>query len=422
MSRISAWINVIVGALIMVATLPGRTQGLGLITEPLLRDLHLDRVSYAHLNLWATILGAIVCLPAGRIFDRFGLRLTTVLITALLSLTVWQMSGLSGGILFLFLLVLATRALGQSALSVASITVVGKGFDRGVGLAMGVYSVLISLFFAGAFTIVGSLVRDRGWRDAWAGIAWALALFVAPVVLFFAREPGKTGPGLQPDGTGTDQGLSLSEALTTPAFWVFGGATSLYGLVSSGLGLFNEAVLAERGFNRETYHQFLAGSALIALFGQLGCGFLTLRWSMQRILALALAGYALALAVFPLLTALSGLWVFAALMGLSGGMITVIFFAIWRRAYGAEHLGRIQGAAQMLTVLASALGPLLFAKCAALTGSYMPALWVLAPAVAALGVAALRVSLPSVSSSPGHTKVLGVSACLCVLVVFVGQR
>jgi MFS family permease len=419
MSRISAWINVIVGALIMVATLPGRTQGLGLITEPLLRDLHLDRVSYAHLNLWATILGAIVCLPAGRIFDRFGLRLTTVLITALLSLTVWQMSGLSGGVLALFFLVLATRALGQSALSVASITMVGKGFNRGVGLAMGVYSVLISLFFAGAFTIVGSLVRDRGWRDAWTGIAWALALFVAPVVLFFAREPGKSGPGLQPNGTGTDQGLSLSEALTTPAFWVFGGATSLYGLVSSGLGLFNEAVLAERGFNRETYHQFLAGSALIALFGQLACGFLTLRWSMQRILALA--GYALALAMFPLLTALSGLWVFAALMGLSGGMITVIFFAIWRRAYGAEHLGRIQGAAQMLTVLASALGPLLFAKCARLTGSYMPALWVLAPAVAALGVAALRVSLPSVSSSPGHTKVLGVSACLCILVVFVSQ-
>jgi hypothetical protein len=56
MSRISAWINVIIGALIMVATLPGRTQGLGLITEPLLRDLNLDRVSYAHLNLWATLL------------------------------------------------------------------------------------------------------------------------------------------------------------------------------------------------------------------------------------------------------------------------------------------------------------------------------------------------------------------------------
>jgi cyanate permease len=81
-------------------------------------------------------------------------------------------------------------------------------------------------------------------------------------------------------------------------------------------------------------------------------------------------------------------------------MITVIFFAIWRRAYGAAHLGRIQGAAQMLTVLASAIGPLLFAKCAELTGSYMPILWVLAPAVAALGVGAVRVALPKAVPAP----------------------
>jgi MFS family permease len=394
-NRISAWINVVVGALIMVATLPGRTQGLGLITEPLLRDLGLDRVAYAHLNLWATLLGAIVCLPAGRIFDRFGLRITTVLITTLLSITVWKMSTITGGILLLFFLVFATRALGQSALSVASITVVGKAFDQRVGLAMGVYSVLLSLCFAGAFSIVGGLVRDSGWRTAWADIAFALALFVAPAVILFMRDPGRAAGDSNESDEADAEGSSLLDALGTPAFWVFAGGTALFGLVSSGLGLFNEAVLAERGFSQTVYHQFLAGTALIALIGQLGCGLLTLRWSMQRVLAIALFGYALALGVLPVVSTMTQLWAFAALMGLSGGMITVMFFAIWRRAFGAKHLGRIQGAAQMLTVLASAIGPLLFAKCAELTGSYMPALWILAPAVSLLGVAALQVVLPN---------------------------
>ena len=171
MKTTRAWTNVFIGALVMVATLPGRTQGLGLITEPMLRDLHLDRVLYANINLWATLLGAIVCLPVGRIFDRFGLRVTTAFITALLSLTVWRMSGLAGGVAALFVLVFLTRALGQSALSVASITLVGKGFDRNVGAAMGVYSVLLSVFFAVAFTVVGGLVRDSGWRVAWSGVA-----------------------------------------------------------------------------------------------------------------------------------------------------------------------------------------------------------------------------------------------------------
>jgi MFS family permease len=409
MRRINACINILIAALIMAATLPGRTQGLGLITEPLLRDLNVDRVSYAQINLWATLLGAIICLPAGRIFDRFGLRITTTLITALLSFVVWRMSNLAGGIAALFVLVLATRALGQSALSVASITVVGKAFDRSIGIAMGVYSVLLSIFFAVAFTIVGSVVRNAGWREAWSGIALVLVLFIAPAVLLFIRKPGSALPSQGENGDAGGESLSLRDALGTSAFWVFGGATSLFGLVASGLGLFNEAVLAERGFSQETYHQFLAGTAIIALIGQLGCGLMTLRWSLQRLVAIALFAYAAALAVVPFLTTLPQLWAFAALMGLSGGMITVIFFAIWRRAYGSAHLGRIQGAAQMLTVLASAIGPLLFAKSAELTGSYMPVLRVLAIVVALLGIAALRVHLPMklarVEAAPDHVAV-----------------
>ena len=58
----------------MVGTLPGRTQGLGLITEPLLRDLGLDRVAYAQINLLATLVGALFCFGIGRLVDRHGSR------------------------------------------------------------------------------------------------------------------------------------------------------------------------------------------------------------------------------------------------------------------------------------------------------------------------------------------------------------
>src|SRR5690242_83364 len=68
------WVHVIVAAGAMVATLPGRTQGLGLVTEPLLRDLHLGRLEYGTLNLWATLIGAAFCLPVGWLLDRLGTR------------------------------------------------------------------------------------------------------------------------------------------------------------------------------------------------------------------------------------------------------------------------------------------------------------------------------------------------------------
>jgi cyanate permease len=276
-------------------------------------------------------------------------------------------------------------------LSVASITAVGKSFDRRVGVAMGVYSVLLSVLFAVAFVVVGNSVAVHGWRTAWAQVAIGLLVFATPVAALLRDRSAAPVSDAGVPGSG---GLSLAEALRTPAFWVFAGATSLFGLVSSGLGLFNEAVLAERGFDQQTYVYFLAGTSIVALVGQFACGWLTLRWSMPQLLGVALLLYAAAIGALPLLRTQPQLWFFAVLIGLAGGMITVIFFAVWRRAFGAAHLGRIQGAAQMLTVLASAIGPLIFAQSAARTGSYFPALWILAPCVLVLGVVTFRVRLP----------------------------
>jgi MFS family permease len=391
--RRAAWINVFVAAVVMLATMPGRTQGLGLITEPLLRDLQLDRVTYATINLWATLLGAAICLPIGRVFDRAGLRRATLALTLLLAAVVWAMSRLGpGSLVALFLLVLATRAIGQSALSVASITTVGKSFPEKSGLAMGVYSVLLSVMFAIAFVIVGRSVPAIGWRGAWAQLALGLVFFAAPIVLLL-RE-GATGAAPAERSGQAVAGATLGEALRTPAFWIFAGATSLFGLVASGLGLFNEAVLAERGFPQATYVDFLSRTFIFGLAGQFACGWLTLRWPMPRLLAIAMGIYGIALAILPLISTLAQMWIVAVMLGGAGGMITVLFFAVWGQTFGQAHLGRIQGAAQMLTVLASAVGPLIFAKGHELTGSYAPPLWLLAPCVLLVGAAALGLRLP----------------------------
>jgi hypothetical protein len=88
------------------ATLPGRTQCLGLITEP--KDLQIDRISFAKINLWASLLGAASCFPAGYLIDRLGLRLVSAAIVALLGVTVWRMSAFAGGAIGLFILLLLT--------------------------------------------------------------------------------------------------------------------------------------------------------------------------------------------------------------------------------------------------------------------------------------------------------------------------
>jgi MFS family permease len=390
------WLNVVIAAFLMLATLPGRTHGLGLITEPLLQELRLDRVLFANLNLWATLIGATLCFPAGWLIDRFGLRRVTVVLVALLGLVVWQMSQLAGGVALLFALVTLTRGLGQSALSVASISAVGKWFEKRVGLAMGVYAFLLSALFAASFGVIGYVIREEGWRTAWGQVAWGL-FAVALLVLLFLREAPPADPAAEDSGPeqAAERSLTMAEAVRTPAFWIFGGGAALFGLVSSGLGLFNEAVLAERGYGRADYHYFLVLTTVVALAGQLLCGWLTLRVSLRRLLGVAMFLYAAALIAIPWARTPLHLHLVAVLAGVAAGMITVLFFAVWTQAFGRAHLGRIQGAAQMLTVLASAVGPLLFAQCAAWTGSYTPALLTLAPLVIALGMASFRAPMPN---------------------------
>jgi len=403
------WVNVVLAAVLMLATLPGRTQGLGLITEPLLKDLHTGHIAYATINLWATLLGAAFCFPAGWLIDRIGLRTVSTALVLLLGVTVWRMSVFAGGVAGLFLLLLLTRALGQSALSVVSITAVGKSFGRRVGFAMGVYSFLLSIFFVMAFIVVGASVSGRGWRVAWGQIAAALVFVIAPLTLLFLREnPGATAAvepaAIQPSEVGNASiSFGLHQALRTAVFWIFGLATALFGIVSSGLGLFNEAVLAEHGFDQKTFHIFLAVTTFAGLLGQLLCGWLALRHPMQKLMGVALLIYSLALGMLPFVKTFAHLWSFAVLIGSAGGFITVIFFAIWSHAFGRAHLGRIQGAAQILTVLASAIGPLLFARCVALTGSYTPLLLGLALVVLVLGIAAWNVSMPKLAPAVDET-------------------
>jgi MFS family permease len=169
--RYYGWTNVALAALAMVGTLPGRTQGLGLITEPLLADLRIDRVSYAAINLWATLIGSLFCLPCGRLVDRLGSRAVLTAVVATLAATVLGMTAASG-LLWLGAAITLTRGLGQSALSVVSLTLVGKWFGRRLNYAMGIYSLLVGVGFIAAFPSVGGAVVSFGWRTAcpaWAG-------------------------------------------------------------------------------------------------------------------------------------------------------------------------------------------------------------------------------------------------------------
>src|SRR5262245_54978388 len=121
-----------------------------------------------------------------------------------------------------------------------------------------------------------------------------------------------------------------------------------------------------------------------------------------------MAVLAAAVCGLPLVRTYAHVMLYSVAMGASGGVVTVVFFSVWAQVFGRGHLGRIQGAAQMMTVFASALGPLLLAEALQQTGSYDLMFYGLSIIIAILGVSSGWVRLPtrlmesaSVASSSG---------------------
>jgi len=390
----------LLAAAAMVGTLPGRTQGLGLVTEPLIADLGIGRVVYAQLNLWATLIGAVFAIGIGRFIDRLGARIVLTTVAAALGIVVCAMSAVDS-FWALAIAVTLTRGLGQSALSVISLAMVGQWFTRGIDKAMAVYSIVMSIGFMIAFPVVGSLVQSWGWRSAWFAIGIALLVVLAPLSLALARTAGRSeDPPLQTGRRGASldaperEGATWQQALSTSAFWTFSIGAALYGLVASGIGLFNESILAERGFSADVYYQTLVVTAITALIGNFGGGWLATRMSLTNLLAISLFVLSLGLAALPHVTTIGQVMAWATAMGLGGGLVMVLFFSVWPRVYGRAHLGRIQGAAQAMTVLASAIGPLLLAACVEWTGSYAGMFDILAGVIGIAAFSAMMTPLP----------------------------
>ncbi len=324
-----------------------------------------------------------------------GARAVLTMTVLALGLTVVAMSQVSG-VVGLGVALVLTRGFGQSALSVVSLTVVGKYFADRIHMAMGIYSVLVGFGFIAAFPSVGQAALQLGWRAAWLGVGLTLVGIVAPLGWMALRRPpaGAAAAAAEDTEAGAGRDLTVGETLRAPAFWVFALASSLFGLVYSGIALFNESILQERGFDAGTYHTALVISTFVGLAANFGGGWLGSRVSLQKVMAAGMLVLAGSLVLLPFVVTFAHVVLYAMAMGVAGGVVTVVFFSVWAQVFGRTHLGRIQGIAQTMTVLASAVGPVLLARTLAGSGTYRPVFLALAALVFCFAVASWMVPLP----------------------------
>ena len=139
----------------------------------------------------------------------------------------------------------------------------------------------------------------------------------------------------------------------------------------------------------------MAGLMSAGLVGNLVAAWASRRFTLPRVMAVSLALLVGVLVLYPHLQTSWQVITHASVYGFCGGVFSVLFFTGFGQAFGRAHLGKIQGCAQVLVVVASALGPWWLANAQERSGSYFPAMADLAPAFAVVAALAWFTKFPA---------------------------
>jgi MFS family permease len=372
------WFVVAAAVLITFSTGPGQSYVFSVVIDPIIAETGLSRTLISALYAGGTAVSAAMTFVIGRMVDQAGARRMLGIVALLLGLACLGLA-VSNGALGLFLGFAALRALGQGSLPVIATLLVAQWFVRYRGRAMAIVALGFAASNAFLPPLTQQLVTTLGWRGAYvalAGLVWALLL---PAFLLARNRPELLG--LFPDGAdeppaqeqaqaSVDQLTVTPPTLREARFWMLALPMAAGPFVVTALVFHQASIFAERGLSAAVaagvFSAFAGASATMMVIA----GFLVDRIGPKR---MALANLLVMFSGVAWLTQMNsapGAVLYAALLGASSGGQSVVGGVAWATYYGRKGLGRLQGAAAMVTISAAALAPLPLAALQQTTGSY----------------------------------------------------
>ena len=396
------WCIVIFTTLGMIASIPGQTMGVGVYTDFLIQNSHLNRIQISMAYMTGTILSSLLLPLAGRYYDLVGGRIMIVFagigmgISLLLfaeSLTIIHLvhsllpniSILTSELLVITVIFLLLRQFGQGIMAMVSRNTLAKWFERRRGMVSGISGIFVAFSFSGAPLFMNIIIEDYGYSGSMILMAIIFGFGMAFIGwLFFRDKPEDCGllmdgekiTSLDTTNLFSEPEITLKEALRTYNFWIFCLGLCSAAVIVTGLTFHISSIGALAGLSRmEAYGLFLPIS-VISVISHFIAGWASDRMPLKYLLMILLAG--LAVGSLGILN-LESFWFRLMLIigfGVQGGIWGCLTIIAWPRFYGRKHLGAISGVFMGAQVFASAIGPPVFGLSENLNGDYSSAAWI----------------------------------------------
>jgi len=406
------WVIMVVSTIGTIFSAPGQTIGFSAFTDSVINALNLSRVQITTAYLVGTVVSGFLLPWGGKLYDRYGARLTFMLSAVMLGAILFFLSAIDTinyklafffgiekntyfTIILLMVCFLILRFSGQGMMTMISRNMLGKWFNLRLGIVSGAMGVAVSGGFTGSVFILNYCVQSLGWKGAWVLLSITIGIGMAFFGWMFYRDnpvecdlplDGFSGSKIHSSAKKTftkQNDFTMKQAQRTVAFWTVTMALAIQALAITGITFHINSIGNHVGKTiTESIAIFPPVTIISIITGVIvgwACSRIPLKYLIMVMLIFQIIGF-WGMANYG---ALMGYCLAVVGLGISGGFFGPLSTVAIPHFFGLKHLGAISGKMTSSMVVASGLGPLILAWSLKLWESYDSAfyMFIIFPAI-----------------------------------------
>jgi len=335
----------------------GQTYFIALFSSDIRSAFSLSHGEFGVIYMAGTLVSAATLVWLGRVVDLYSVSKVSFWVCSSLALACATMS-VASSVWLLFLVIFALRLFGQGMMSHIAMVAMGRWYSAERGRAVSLTSMGFQIG-SGVFPfVIVSLIGFIGWRASWLFASALLVLVALPAIYFLMqKERIPLGQVDESEHKGAVRQWTHQQVMLDPWFWVLLTGVLAPAFIGTSV-FFHQIHIAEiKGWTRELMASSLAIAAFATVIFSLISGWLIDRFSARQLLPFFLLPLGIGNLLLGWLDSTATIIVYMLLHGISNGISTSLFGALWPETYGTRHLGAVRSLIMAGMVIASAIGP-----------------------------------------------------------------
>ncbi len=347
------------GFLIIFFASYGQTFFIALFNDDIKKLYSLSDGEFGMVYAISTTLSSLLLINFAKLIDFVDLRIYSFLVTLGLLFPCLAIYFLPENIIILFILIFALRFFGQGAMNHAGITSMTRYFgeNRGKAISVGNLGGMLGVMFLPV--IVVFLDKFYDFKQIWLFCSLSLILFLP--VLYFTLINHSERQSKFKENIEKDQKIwTTLQVLKDKRFLIFLPLTISFSFIATGLMFHQIFIFTQKGWTLEMLGTGFIFLGAFSIIGLLFGGPLIDILNPRKAIIFLLSPIFLGIIILFFFENFYFLILYMSLYGLNLGISAPFTGSLWAQLFGLESLGTVKALFHAISVLASALSPVVF--------------------------------------------------------------